>query len=890
MKARSSGMNHTIMVLLTLVSKNDALRNNSTIDHINLLKNGIALEEAPFLSYHVNDELLSSIEINMFPEIFQFEQDNNNMCFHSLSRKNLTEKSIVSMNNLIGEFFGAIKLNLFENNERRLFHNIILLRENEREIPFETLYWVTNTDKWNVVKTPNLLAEFSKELLDRKSETAMQIIDGCDRTKNPKSSFVLRLRFKEMIDEVIVQYKKSIFGFFRWTLQWNKSSDHVIWANQEDHPHMFIFKDNQFSDFVRFTISQKFKDFYNNSKEAQEDGVIIDITFWLNHNLNTESTSNDRIVPAPNPALSQNFNELCLQAGIQEVYGLTTDNMAEDLEVNKSRQKRDFSFDFAMSLTLVNYIFDGMEAYRTHLELNELKERINENELLDLKLAKLEDKSIEAINSNTHKLLTLQQQECQSEIELEEVRFNNYIDRMFQFFILQIEDLKVAISARLPDSIIQNYLITLCSKQNTYTVGCEHWFHRSQYELEKVSTTVKKLDSGIQQIGVKFSIKFILPILTQIDTVYSVLQVPIPLKSENDNFFYLHFSVPNFIGISEVSNRAYPLDSCQSVPFLKTRFCHVDMIMNSQDELDCASALLSNRIHEFCKENIFSSKLDCLYTSKANIKDVLVSHFNNFHRLDNTNKLPGVQRIKDHTPNKNVTIISKTNKEQIVLCEKSKFTVLPLSGNNQRSLTVTIPRLSEIKTKLNLKEVDSDSFWSYTKFENLGFLNKSLASDLINEYQSEIEHKLLKGQSIYNKYFFWLPKNTLLIIGIIITIIFIICLNYFLRKYKWIMDIIGSLWKLIRSMLKLAWEALKSIRDFGGWIFSKIRCRCKGNQESSPESHELDQDVDPGSSTYTYDSDNPPSYLSQKGIRLPAIEEAETEFLRTPNRRSFFRK
>ena len=33
---------------------------------------------------------------------------------------------------------------------------------------------------------------------------------------------------------------------------------------------MFIFKDNQFSDFVRFTISQKFKDFYNNSKESFE--------------------------------------------------------------------------------------------------------------------------------------------------------------------------------------------------------------------------------------------------------------------------------------------------------------------------------------------------------------------------------------------------------------------------------------------------------------------------------------------------------------------------------------------------------------------------------------------------------------------------------------------
>jgi hypothetical protein len=197
---------------------------------------------------------------------------------------------------------------------------------------------------------------------------------------------------------------------------------------------------------------------------------------------------------------------------------------------------------------------------------------------------------MEAINDDKKKMLTLQKAECNSEIELEELKFNNLINRMFEFFINQLEDLKIAISGMLPDSIIQNYLIKLCTNQNNLEVGCQHWYYRNNFELESIRTTVKKIDSGYI-VGDKFTVRFVLPILSQINRVFGVINVPIPIKAEGDEFFYLHYTLPRFIGIANSNGRGYSLDKCREVPFLGTRFCSTNYIYNSQVELHLLSSI-----------------------------------------------------------------------------------------------------------------------------------------------------------------------------------------------------------------------------------------------------------------------------------------------------------
>jgi hypothetical protein len=66
----------------------------------------------------------------------------------------------------------------------------------------------------------------------------------------------------------------------------------------------------------------------------------------------------------------------------------------------KSRKRRDYMSDFAASLTIVNYIFDGIESFRVHHDLNELKDSIKKNQLLDIKLARLAGQSLEGSNGS----------------------------------------------------------------------------------------------------------------------------------------------------------------------------------------------------------------------------------------------------------------------------------------------------------------------------------------------------------------------------------------------------------------------------------------------------------------------------------------------------------
>ena len=897
MRLKSLGMKMLIIMCLAVKGKGDQktdkllnshsiIKTDNTGAKYNLLKNGVALNKNPFLAFHVIQEMMSSVTISVFPDIIDFDQNENNRCFKSLSRKNLTEKSIHAMNNLIGEFYGSIDISdSFPENERKLFNNILLLRDNEKELDFLTVYWVYKDHASHLFDDNDIMKEFTKELSDRNSNTNMQIVEGCDRRRNPQSKFLIRLSFKECPNEIIIQYKKTVFGFVKWTLYWNKT-DKKLWANQKDHPQKFIFTDNRQSDFVVFGIPKEWQT--TNEKE-----IIIDIGFYFSDDVDYEKTFSERTIKNTNPGLSQKFSELCLKFGIEEIYGLVINDHEH------SRGRRDLMSNLGVTLTLVNYIFDGMNAYRMDNELNDLKNSIADNKLLDLKLAKITSQSLEAINDNKHRLMTLQKQECVSEIELESIRFDDYIKSSVEFFIMRVEDIKIQIASQLPNSLIQKYLILLCSEKNKLEIGCAHWFHRGHYELESIKTIHKFLDSkqGIQ-LGIQFSVKFILPILSQIKTVYEIIKVPVPLKHDESGYYYLHYATPNYIGIADSTNKAYPLDECLQIDFLGTRFCSTDLIYASQDKIDCSTALLDNKVHNFCETSVFKSNHDCLFASKADMKDILVSHFVKFEIFkDKDNYLPNLEHITTKKEMLEVSILMKETHEMTIYCEKSRFRVLPLSNNQSKSLEIVLPKI-ELEDHLTLETVDENNFWSFENMDQMVFLNGSMATDLISQYQSEVDRKILKTRSIYSKLFSWIPKNVIITAGIVLGIVAITGIIIIAKKYSWIFDCLKIIGDAIWTTLKFLWACLKNVATFIIWLGKKLVCECKcfrsrNNKEESSISVPLrpkrpKNGPFKGAKLEIREGSDEDSKRPHISIDLPHSSQPQN-FERTANRKSFFR-
>ena len=232
--------------------------------------------------------------------------------------------------------------------------------------------------------------------------------------------------------------------------------------------------------------------------------------------------------------------------------------------------------------------------------------------------------------------MVLQRSECTAELGKQWIRFENFVYECFLLFLTEVQKIELEISAQHPGSAAQEYLIKLCQLANPgLENGCVGFYHRANFELAKVTTTVKKLDNN-SLIGVEFDIKFILPSINKFDQTFNVLSVPIPAKEiKNDNneitYYYLAYKVPNLIGILSANHKAYSLDSCTTVPYLGYRYCSVDTVRANSD---CATSLISKQIHSYCSSEIFSSSNDCLFTAKLSLKEVLVSYFNRFEILN----------------------------------------------------------------------------------------------------------------------------------------------------------------------------------------------------------------------------------------------------------------
>ena len=180
---------------------------------------------------------------------------------------------------------------------------------------------------------------------------------------------------------------------------------------------------------------------------------------------------------------------------------------------------------------------------------------------------------------------------------------------VYSNFIMHVQRTEAAIASQQPNSEAQRYMIKLCSEINNATEGCTEYYHRNHYELVKTESTSKQTDKGRVR-GVKFTVAYHVPILQKITRVLGVLSTPIPLKKENDEYFYMSFEVPDVIGYSEESKKAFSMDKCEVVPHLKTRFCKMGLLTRKSSEMDCSTAILENVPHRYCESSVYSSPSD----------------------------------------------------------------------------------------------------------------------------------------------------------------------------------------------------------------------------------------------------------------------------------------
>lgn len=316
---------------------------------------------------------------------------------------------------------------------------------------------------------------------------------------------------------------------------------------------------------------------------------------------------------------------------------------------------------------------------------------------------------------------------------------------------MHVQRTEAAIASQQPNSEAQRYMIKLCSEINNATEGCTEYYHRNHYELVKTESTSKQTDKGRVR-GVKFTVAYHVPILQKITRVLGVLSTPIPLKKEKEEYFYMSFEVPDVIGYSEESKKAFSMDKCEVVPHLKTRFCKMGLLTRKSSEMDCSTAILENVPHRYCESSVYSSPSDCLYTGSTTSAHVLISHFNEFEIVEHTkSNFPGVTLVKSSKNEMlNITMIERPDAAADIICTTSRFWVAA-KAMNAKPLSTMI-KTTRLDQSLILREMDETNFWRW-RSNNVsgGYIRENVAKKMIENYASQLTEDYKKAKGYFDK-------------------------------------------------------------------------------------------------------------------------------------------
>ena len=306
-------------------------------------------------------------------------------------------------------------------------------------------------------------------------------------------------------------------------LKWQVAVEGVsIWRNQLDHPEHYLFRDSETSDFARFPL-------FDMPGYNSDQSMTVTIGFYFDWNImGQEKTFGTKTING------ENYVEACLTFEISEIYVIKNAKRYSD---QGSRERRSAAEAATAILSLVGYIQQNYQNYRVNQRIDDIKKRVEKDELRQIELARITENVIEIVASHKQELLILQRQICSSEIQLEELKFDQYTFMLFSNFIMHVERTENAIANQMPNTHAQKLMIKVCSEINNSTEGCVQYYHRAHYELISTESTHKTTPMG-QLRGVKFQISYSVPILRKITRVFGVLSNPVPLKMENTEYFY----------------------------------------------------------------------------------------------------------------------------------------------------------------------------------------------------------------------------------------------------------------------------------------------------------------------------------------------------------------
>ena len=232
------------------------------------------------------------------------------------------------------------------------------------------------------------------------------------------------------------------------------------------------------------------------------------------------------------------------------------------------------------------------------------------------------------VNEYTKKLLdTVHHELCAFETEQEDVKLQNFIDKLAWKYIEEVESTLTHASIPIDGNSAQKAAVQLCRSRNNNNLQhlCMDFYTKNKDNYQVQAVRYERDDEGVMITGAVISVEVKIPKFLPSDlmTIHKLMRVPIPLFVDEDNQYHFaeYTDLPELFGTFPALNRRIALTNCKL--YDTTYFCPSNLLNRLySSESTCLNTVFSTK--PSCKRRLIRSYASCIADSDNDI--LLLAH------------------------------------------------------------------------------------------------------------------------------------------------------------------------------------------------------------------------------------------------------------------------